>query len=99
MMTLQGLCVQAYHHFSQSTLFIMDVTIGHIYNVHHSYKSGNLLQMEGSKLQKYLEHYQQQLYLFAPMVANSFGQCGPDCLKLFLANSRSLAQIQYNLAG
>ena len=54
MMTLQGGCVQPNHHlnFSRSTLLIMDVTIGHIYNVHYSYKSGNLPQMEGSQRQK-----------------------------------------------
>ena len=61
---------------------MMDVTIGHVYNVHPNYKSGNLRQMEGSKRQKYLEHYQQQRYAaFAPMVANSLGQRDPDCHK------------------
>ena len=55
-MTLQGGSVQPNHHlnFSRSTLLIMDVTISHVYNVHHSYKSGNLRQMEGSERQKYL---------------------------------------------
>ena len=49
MMTLQGGCVQPNHHFifSRSTVLIMDVTNGHVYNVHHRYKSGNLRQMEG----------------------------------------------------
>ena len=56
MITLQGGCVQPNHHlsFSQSTLLIIDVAIGHVYNVHHSYKSGNLRQMEGSKRQNTL---------------------------------------------
>ena len=27
------------------------------------------------------EHYQQQCLAFAPMVANTLGQCGPDCLQ------------------
>ena len=73
MMTLEGGCVQPDQHldFSRSTLLIIDVIIGHVCNVHLSYKSGTLLQMEGSKRQKYLEHYQQQRYVFAPMVANS----------------------------
>ena len=31
---------------------ILHVKIGHVYNVHHSYKSGNLRQMEVSKRQK-----------------------------------------------
>ena len=77
MLTLQGGCVQlkvAAHSpliFLTFNTLIMDVTIGHVYNVHHSYQSGNLLQMEleGSKQQKCLEHYQQQHYVFAPMVA------------------------------
>ena len=79
-MTLQGRCVQTNHHLnvSRSTLLIMDFTIGHVDNVHHSYRSGDLRQMKGSKRQKYLEHYQQQRYAFAQMVANSFGQCGPE---------------------
>ena len=68
--TLQGLdgCVQPNHllNISQSTLVIMDFTIGHVYNVHHTYKLGNLREMEGSKRQKYLEHYQQRCYAFAP---------------------------------
>ena len=44
MMTLEGGCVQRNHHlnFSVSTLLMMYVTIGHVYNEHHSYKSGNL---------------------------------------------------------
>ena len=43
-MTLEGGCVQRNHHlnFSVSTLLMMYVTIGHVYNEHHSYKSGNL---------------------------------------------------------
>ena len=35
------------------TLLIMDVTIGHIYNVHYSYKSANLREVKWSKQQKY----------------------------------------------
>ena len=66
----------------------MDVTIGDAYNVHHSCKSGNLREVEGFKRQKYLEDYQQQRYAFDKMVANSLGQCGPDCL-ISLANSGS----------
>ena len=82
MMTLQGRCVQPNHHlnFSRSTLLI--VTIGHVYNVYCNFKSGNLRQTEGSKRQKYLEHYQQQRYAFAPMVANSLGQFSPKFLWL-----------------
>ena len=70
------------------TLLIMDVTIGHIYNVHYSYKSANLREVKGSKLQKYqalniinsnvmhLPEWWQILYVnVAQIVLNS-------CLKL-----------------
>ena len=97
MMTLQGGCVQPNHrlNFSRSTRLIMDVTIGHVYNVHHVYKPGNLRQMEASKRNKYLEHYQQQRYAFAPMAANSLGQCGPDCLQFLWLAADHAAQIEY----
>ena len=100
MMTLQGGCVEPNHrlNFSRSTRLIMDVTIGHVYNVHHAYKSGNLQQMEASKRHKYLEHYQQQRYAFAPMVANSLGQCGPDCLKFLWITADHAAQTQYGFS-
>ena len=70
----------------------------YIYNVHHSYKSGNLRQTEGSKRQKYLEHYQQQRYVLSPMVANSLGQCGPDCRKFLLLTADHAAQTQYDFS-
>ena len=49
MVALQEGCVQPNHHliFSRSTLLIMDVTISHVYNVHHSYKSGNCYRWKG----------------------------------------------------
>jgi hypothetical protein len=100
MMTLQGGCVQPNHrlNFTRSTRLIMDVTIGHVYNVHHVYKPGNLRQMEASKRNKYLEHYQQQRYAFAPMAANSLGQCGPDCLQFLWLAADHAAQIQYGFS-
>ena len=70
----------------------MDVTIGYVYNVNHSYKSGDLQEMEGSKRQKYLAQYQQQRYVFAPMVENSLGQCGSDCLKFLWLTADHAAQ-------
>ena len=93
MMTLQGWCDQPNHHlnFWRSTHFIIDVTMGRVYNLHHSYKPGNLRQIEGSKWQRYLENYQQQRFAFAAMVANSLAQCGPESRfsKFSLANSAS----------
>ena len=63
-MALQRGGVQPNHHlnFSRSTQFIKDVTIGHVYNVQHRYKSGNLRQMERSKRHEYLEHCERQRY-------------------------------------
>ena len=54
--------------------------------------------MEGSKRQKYLEHYQQQRYAFAPMVANFLCRCGPDCLKFLWLTAEHAAQTQYGFS-
>ena len=52
--------------------------------------------MKGSKRQKYLEHYQQQCYSFAPIVADSLG-C-PDCLKFLWLTADHAAQTQYGFS-
>ena len=54
--------------------------------------------MEGSKRQKCLENYQQQLYAFAIMVANALGQCGPDCLKFLWLTADHAAQTQHGFS-
>ena len=63
----------------------MDVTIGHVYDTHHQYKSDTLQRMANSKNVKYAQHYQSQRLAFAPIVANSLGQFGADTLQ-FLWN-------------
>ena len=49
--------------------------------------------METKNRRKYAEHYQQQRFAFAPMVANMLGQCGPDCSQFpwILADNDSTA--------
>ena len=59
----------------------MDVTIGHTFDQAHRFKTKTLQTMEASKRLKYAEHYRRQRLAFAPMVANSLGQCGPDLLQ------------------
>ena len=54
--------------------------------------------MEAFKRNKYLEHYQQQRYAFAPMVANTLGQCGPDCLGFLWLMADHAAQTQYGFS-
>jgi hypothetical protein len=63
----------------------MDVTIGHTYNMVHGFKPNNIRAMDISRQYKYDYHYLRQRLAFAPMVANTLGQCGPDLLQ-FLWN-------------
>ena len=57
--------------------------------------------METKKRNKYSEHYQQQRLVFAPIVANTLGQCGPDCLQFLwiLADNDSQTQLHQDLAS
>ena len=59
----------------------MEVIIGLVFDMWHIFKQRNIQTMETKKLSKYAELYQQQRLDFAPMVANTLGQCGPDCLQ------------------
>ena len=83
MMTFGGGCVRPNQrlNFTKSTRLIMDVTIGHVFDTQHNFKRNNIHSMETRKRNKYAEHYQQQRLAFAPIVANTLGQCGPDCLQ------------------
>ncbi len=58
----------------------MDFTIGHTYTTARHFKPNTLRVMETSKRYKYDFHYLRQRLAFAPMVANTLGQCGPDLL-------------------
>jgi hypothetical protein len=87
MMTLTGCGVipNSQRNFSEDTRLIMDVTIGHVFDTHHNFKPNTLLSLSNSKCLKYAEHYQRQRLAFAPIVANTLGQFGPDTLQ-FLWN-------------
>ena len=52
--------------------------------------------METKKRRKYAEHYQQRL-AFAPMVANTLGQLGPDCFLLILVDNDAQTQLHPDL--
>jgi len=84
-LTRCGVSPNAQRNFSTDTRLIMDVTIGHVYDTHHQYKSDTLQRMTNSKNVKYAQHYQSQRLAFAPIVANSLGQFGADTLQ-FLWN-------------
>ncbi len=66
---------------AEDTRLIMDATIGHVFDTHHNFKPNTLLSLSNSKFLKYAEHYQRQRLAFAPIVANTLGQCGPDTLQ------------------
>ena len=82
-MTFGGGCVRPNQrlNFTKATRLIMDVTIGHVFDTNHNFKRNIIHSMETRKRNKYAEHYQQQRFAFAPIVANTLGQCGPDCLQ------------------
>ena len=76
----------------------MDVTIGHVHDSRHKFKPRNLQDMEAKKRAKYTEHYQQQRLAFAPIVANTIGQFGPDCLNLLWILADNASQMQYGFS-
>ena len=96
MMTFSGGCVRENQrlNFNKNTRLIMDVTIGHVFDTRHFFKRRNIQAMETKKRRKYAEHYQQQRLAFAPMVANTLGQLGPDCLQFLWILADNDAQIQ-----
>ena len=84
---------QSPFNFSQSTVFIMDVTIGHVYSVHHRWfidtSQAIYDRWKGPSHIKTLivingitnTAFEQQRYAFAQTVANFSSHCEPDCLK------------------
>ena len=80
--------------FTKNTRLIMDVTIGHIYNSEHKYKRKNLQTMETRKRGKYSQYYLPQRLAFAPIVANTIGQCGPDFLQFLWILADQAAKTQ-----
>ena len=101
MMTLVGGVIPPNYQLSltANTKLIMDVTIGHTFDTAHRFKSRTLQTMESSKRRKYDLHYLRQRYAFAPMVANSLGQCGPDLLQFLwtLADHHAKLNLGFSL--
>jgi hypothetical protein len=69
--------------FTPNNRLIMDVTIRHTFDLANRFKLKTLQSMEPSKRRKYARHYLRQSMAFAPMVANTLGQCGPDLVQFF----------------
>ena len=63
----------------------------------HQYKANNLRTMEATKRRKYNNHYLRQRLAFAPMVANTLGQCGPDLLQFLWILADHHAQLNMGL--
>ena len=68
--------------FGRTTQLVMDFELGHPYTSQHVFKPNNLRVMESTKRNKYVSDYHNQGLAFAPLVSNSFGQFGPDLLRL-----------------
>ena len=79
--------------FTVHTKVIMDVTIGHTFDLAHRFKARTLQVMESSKRRKYDLHCFRQRLAFAPMLANTLGQCGPDLLQFIWTLADHNAQL------
>jgi hypothetical protein len=69
--------------YNQLTRLIMDVRLGHTFTTaNHVCKPKCIPAMETEKRRKYSPGYRDT---FAPMVANSWGVCGPDLIQFLWA--------------
>ena len=82
LMTLVGCGIQpnATLNFGPNTRLIMDVSLVHVYDGNHKFKTSNIRDTEQRKRCKYADFYQRQGFAFAPMICNTLGECGPDML-------------------
>ena len=83
--------------FSASSLLIMDFTLCHVFTGGHSFKADVISNAEKLKRRKYTDLYQQRGFAFAPLVASSFGVCGPDLLRFLWAVADHAARYAYDL--
>ena len=81
---------------ARGSRLIMDVRIGHTFTTAHLIKKHSIRDMESAKRAKYRCQYQAQGYAFAPIVFNSWGETGPDALRLLWAVADHAAR--YHLA-
>ena len=67
--------------FNKYNKIIMDTRLGHTFSrVEHTVKKNTIKSMEQSKCTKFRTFYREKGYAFAPMVANTWGNLGPDLL-------------------
>ena len=72
--------------YNKHTRLIMDVRLGHTFTTaNHVCKPKCIATMETEKRSKYSTGYRDKGYAFAPMVANSWGVCGPDLIRFLWA--------------
>jgi hypothetical protein len=72
--------------YNKHTRLIMDVRLGHTFTTaNHVCKPKCIATMETEKRTKYSTGYRDKGYAFAPMVANSWGVCGPDLIRFLWA--------------
>jgi hypothetical protein len=85
--------------FTSRTDLAMDFELGHTYTSLHRFKPNSLALMEQQKRNKYLSAYHDQGLAFAPLVANSLGQLGPDLLRFLwcLADHAARNQVPVEL--
>ncbi len=68
-----------------STKLILDFVLVHTYTSTHGIKMDTLATMEETKCRHYSQKYHEQGFAFAPLVANSFAQLGPEFLRFLWA--------------
>ena len=83
--------------FNKYTKIIMDMRLGHTFSTAgHAIKKNTIKSMEQSKRAKFRTLYREKGYAFAPMVANTWGNLGPDLLRFLWAVADHAAR--YHLA-
>ncbi len=99
-MTLSGcgLTPNPQLNFTLATRLVMDITIGHTCTAAHHFKPHSLQTMESTKRRKYSQRYTRQGLAFAPTVANTLGQFGPDLIQFLwnLANRHAQLTCGFN---
>jgi len=70
----------------------MDFTLGHTYSSYHVLKEHTLETLQDEKVAFYKQKYNDLGWAFAPLVANSFGQFGPELLRFLWALSDHAAR-------
>ena len=90
--------LQVSPHFDRFTRLIMDVQLGHVFQTNgHVFKPSSIREMEASKRRKYTDPYRAIGFAFAPLVANSWGVCGPDLLRFLWAVADHAARNAHSL--